>query len=57
MATVTGLIAEELEIEAASVGDNLILTKHDNSTIDAGVVKGPTGDIGFCDLSWRGPRL
>ncbi len=43
MATVTGLTAERmLEIEAASVvdgevvGGNLILTKHDETEIDAG---------------------
>lgn len=41
-----------LEIEAASivdgevVGDNLILTKHDASTINAGNVRGPQGDPG-----------
>lgn len=53
MATVTGLTADRmLEIEAASVvdgdivGDNLILTKHDGSTINAGSVRGPQGDDG-----------
>lgn len=53
MATVTGLTAARmLEIEAASVvdgdvvGDNLILTKHDGSTINAGSVRGPQGDPG-----------
>lgn len=53
MATVTGLTAARmLEIEAASivdgevVGDNLILTKHDASTINAGSVRGPQGDAG-----------
>lgn len=41
-----------LEIEAASivdgevVGDDLILTKHDESTINAGSVRGPQGDPG-----------
>lgn len=60
MATVTGLTADRmLEIEAASVidgtvvGGDLILTKHDGSTIDAGSVigpPGPTGPIGS-DLS------
>lgn len=41
-----------LEIEAASivdgevVGDDLILTKHDASTINAGSVRGPQGDPG-----------
>lgn len=54
MATVTGLTAERmLEIEAASVvsgavsGDELILTKHDGSTIDAGNVRGPQGPVGY----------
>lgn len=53
MATVTGLTAERmLEIEAASVvdgaivGDDLILTKHDTSTINAGNVRGPEGPVG-----------
>lgn len=53
MAEVTGLTAARmLEIEAASVvdgdivGDNLILTKHDGSTIDAGNVRGPEGPVG-----------
>lgn len=53
MATVTGLTAARmLEIEGASVvdgdvvGDNLILTKKDNSTINAGNVRGPIGPIG-----------
>lgn len=50
MATVTVLTAARmLAIEAASVvdgdivGDNLILTKHDGSTINAGNVRGPQG--------------
>jgi len=53
MATITGLTAERmLEIEAASVvdgdivGNNLILTKQDGSTIDAGPVVGPAGPTG-----------
>ena len=53
MATVTGLTAERmLEIEGASVidgevvGDNLILTKHNGSQIDAGNVRGEKGDKG-----------
>jgi len=53
MATVTGLTADRmLEIEAASVvdgdvvGDNLILTKHDGTQIDAGSVRGPVGPAG-----------
>ena len=56
MATVTGLTAERmLEIEANSivdgevVGDNLILTKHDASTINAGSVRGPTGSPGVSE--------
>lgn len=53
MTTVTGLTAERmLAIEAASVvdgdvvGNNLILTKHDGTQINAGVVVGPTGPAG-----------
>lgn len=53
MGTVTGLTAARMaEIEAASivdgevVGDNLILTKHDSTTINAGNVRGPQGDPG-----------
>jgi microcystin-dependent protein len=53
MASVTGLTAERmLAIEAASivdgeiVGDNLILTKHDATTINAGNVRGPIGPTG-----------
>lgn len=53
MTTVTGLTAERmLAIEAASVvdgdvvGNNLILTKHDGSTTDAGNVRGPQGAAG-----------
>jgi microcystin-dependent protein len=53
MATITGLTAERmLEIEAASViegeivGGNLILTKHDGTTINAGPVVGPAGPQG-----------
>jgi len=50
MTTVTGLTAERmLEIEAASVvdgeviGNDLILTRHDASQINAGNVRGPQG--------------
>lgn len=53
MATVTGLTAARMiEIEAASVvdgvivGDDLILTRYDGSTINAGDVRGPQGPIG-----------
>ena len=53
MATITGLTADRmLEIEAESVvdgtivGGELILTKHDGSTIDAGPVIGPPGPQG-----------
>lgn len=53
MATVTGLTAERMQaIEAASVvdgdvvGNDLVLTKHDGSTINAGNVRGPTGPVG-----------
>lgn len=50
MATVTGLTAARmLEIEAQTivdgdiVGDNLILTRHDGGTVNAGNVRGPSG--------------
>lgn len=53
MGTVTALTAARMiAIEASSVvsgvisGNNLILTKHDGSTIDAGNVRGPTGSPG-----------
>lgn len=53
MATVTGLTAARmLEIEGASIIDgevvagNLILEKHDGTTIDAGSVTGPAGPTG-----------
>lgn len=53
MATITGFTAERmLAMEAATivdgdvVGNNLILTKHDGSTVDAGNVRGPTGTPG-----------
>ncbi len=53
MATITGLTADRmLAIEDASivdgeiVGSNLILTKHDGTTIDAGPVIGPPGPQG-----------
>lgn len=53
MATVTGLTADRmLAIEAASVidgdvvGDNLILTTHGGTQINAGSVRGPEGPIG-----------
>ena len=53
MATVTGLTAERmLEIEGESVvegeiiGGNLILTKHNGDTVDAGPVIGPQGPTG-----------
>lgn len=53
MATVTGFTAERMEeMEAATiidgdvVGDNLILTRHDTTTINAGNVRGPTGSPG-----------
>ncbi len=53
MATITGLTAERmLEIEAASVvdgdvsGNDLILTRHDGTIINAGNVRGPAGPTG-----------
>jgi hypothetical protein len=54
MATVTSLTASRmLEIEAASiidgdvVGDNLVLTRHDGTQINAGSVRGPQGTAGL----------
>jgi microcystin-dependent protein len=56
MTTVTGFTAERmLAMEAATivdgdvVGDNLILTRHDSTTIDAGNVRGPTGSPGVTE--------
>jgi microcystin-dependent protein len=53
MATITGLTAERmLEIEGSSVingtivNGNLILTKHDGTTVNAGPVAGPPGPQG-----------
>lgn len=53
MTTVTGFTAARmLAMEAATivdgdiVGDNLILTRHDGATINAGNVRGPTGSPG-----------
>jgi hypothetical protein len=54
MTAVTGFTAARmLEIEAGTVtsgevdgSGNLILTKHDGSTVNAGSVKGPMGDTG-----------
>lgn len=53
MGTITGLTADRMiEIEDASVvdgnvvGDNLILERHDGSTIDAGNVRGAAGSNG-----------
>lgn len=50
MATVTGLTKEAMEairdgviVDAEVVGNNLILTKFDATTIDAGNVRGPVG--------------
>ena len=70
MATVTGLTAARMmEIEAQSIvdgtvtGDNLILTRFDGDTINAGNVRGPKGDtgatgpqgpIGPAGLNWKG---
>lgn len=56
MATVTGFTAARmLAIENSAivdgevVGDNLILTRFDTSTIDAGSVRGPTGSPGITE--------
>jgi hypothetical protein len=53
MATITGLTAERMQeiidstiVDADVIGDNLILTKDDGSTIDAGSVRGPAGEDG-----------
>ena len=54
MASVTGLTAERtLSIEDAIIVDasingsgHLILTRHDGTTVDAGVAKGATGSAG-----------
>lgn len=50
MATVTGLTAERMQeiidktiVDADVIGDNLIFTLDDGSTIDAGNVRGPAG--------------
>lgn len=50
MPTITGLTAERMQeiidatiVDANVVGDNLILTKEDGGTIDAGDVRGPAG--------------
>ena len=54
MATVTGLTKEAMEdirdgviVDADVVGNNLILTKFDATTIDAGNVRGPAGAPGL----------
>lgn len=53
MATITGFTSERmLEIEdgtivdAEIIGGNLILTKHDGTTVNAGPVIGPAGPVG-----------
>jgi hypothetical protein len=53
MATVTAYTAERMKeiedsciVDGAVVLDNLILTKHDGTEIDAGNVRGPTGSPG-----------
>lgn len=53
MATVTGYTAARMQaiedsavVDGVVVGDNLILSRHDGSTIDAGSVRGPQGPIG-----------
>jgi hypothetical protein len=54
MATVTGLTKDAMEairdgviVDAEVVGNNLILTKFDNSTFDAGDVRGPAGPVSY----------
>ena len=53
MATITGLTAAAMEairdnviVDGEVVGNNLILTKQDGSTVDAGNVRGPAGATG-----------
>lgn len=53
MATITGLTAarmlaieDEVVVDGEIVGGNLILTRHDGTTIDAGPVIGPAGPTG-----------
>lgn len=53
MATITGITAEKMAeitdayiVDGDVVGDNLILTRYDGTTIDAGNVRGPKGDEG-----------
>lgn len=57
MAQVTGYTAERLQdiedhsiVDVEIVGDNLILKRHDESTINAGNVKGYSGDVDRSDL-------
>lgn len=57
MATVNGLTAERMEeieaaiiVDAEIVGDNLILTRHDATTVDTGDVRGPMGPPGDCPI-------
>lgn len=65
MGTATGFTADRmLAIEAASVvdgdvvGDNLVLTRHDGSTIPAGNVRGPAGTNGINgDTVWASEKL
>lgn len=59
MPTVSGFtIDRALSMEAATVvdgavvGDNLILTRHDSTTIDAGSVRGPTGLPGISNAEF-----
>lgn len=54
MATITGFTAARMQdiedgtvVDGDVVGDNLILTKHDGSTINAGNVRGPQGIQGI----------
>lgn len=58
MASVTGLTAARMaEIEGASIvdaalsGDDLILTRHDASTVNVGSVRGPQGVAGDSDIT------
>lgn len=64
MVTVTGLTAERMEaiensaiVDGAVVGTDLILTRFDESTINAGNVQGPEGEQGPSGSTLFGPRF
>lgn len=67
MATVTAYTAERMKaiedsavVDGEVVVDNLILTRHDGGTIDAGNVRGPTGSPGVTNAelnAWMSDNL